>query len=53
MFDVKKYKSGLKSVEIFLTGQYIVTNEEHYLGATRRFHSFIWHLIDYSEVVKT
>jgi len=29
------------------------TNEEHYLGVTLRFHPFIYHLIDYSEVVKT
>ena len=29
------------------------TDEEHYLGVTRRFHSFIWYLINYSEVVKT
>ncbi len=30
-----------------------LTYEEHYLGGTLRFHSFIHHLIDYSEVVKT
>ena len=29
------------------------TNEEQYLGGTRQFHSFICHLMDYSEVVKT
>ena len=31
----------------------IFTNEEHYLGVTLRFHSFIYHLIGYSEVVNT
>jgi hypothetical protein len=29
------------------------TNEVHYSGVTLRFHSFIYHLIEYREVVKT